>query len=341
MDSRALDINARWLGVSTDLLMENAGKAVAEYCMDYGNIAVFCGNGNNGGDGLVAARILVGAGKKVTVFVLEGKKSRLNEWNLRRLKGAVVVLKSAGEAPDLSQFDLIVDALLGVGFKGELQEPLAGIIGRINESKAFKIAVDVPSGFKVSADKVISLHERKVDGATVADIGIPKGAELYCGPGDVYLALPERKKDSHKGDFGRLLVVGGSRNYTGTTTIVGEAALKVGCDLVTICTPSYAAERMPFNPDLMVHPLDSRFHITQKDVGEILSMRYDAMVLGNGLGREEDTRKALERILSGNEKPLVVDADALSIMDKAWINGDSILTPHHGEFRKLFGIEGG
>ncbi|MCX6695246.1 MAG: NAD(P)H-hydrate dehydratase [Candidatus Altiarchaeota archaeon] len=342
MDSRALDINARWCGVSTQVLMENAGKAVAGHCLRYDGIAVFCGNGNNGGDGLVAARILKDNGKSVTVFVLEGMRSRLNGLNLKRLAGKVKVveLKSSDDVPDLSGFDLIVDALLGVGFHGKLREPLAGIVGRINESRVPVLSVDVPSGFKVKADKVISLHESKLEGAVVAKIGIPKEAELYCGPGDVYLALPERRGDSHKGDYGRLIVVGGSRNYVGTTTLVAEAALRVGVDLVTIFTPSYAAERMPFNPNLMIHPLRSKDHIALKDVPEILDARYDAMVVGNGLGRDEECRKALKKLFSENKKPVVVDADALSIMDKEWINENMILTPHHGEFKMLFGVEG-
>ena len=340
MDSRALDINARWLGVSTEVLMENAGKAVAGQCMGYSSIAVFCGNGNNGGDGLVAARILRKAGKQVSVFILDGGKSRLNELNLKRLEGGVVALKSAEDVPDLATFDLIVDALLGVGFRDDLREPLAGIVDRINASKAYKISVDVPSGFKVKADKVISLHEKKVEGAIVADIGMPKDAELYCGLGDVYLALPERKSESHKGDFGRLLVIGGSRNYVGTTTLVAEAALRVGTDLVTILTPSYAAERMPFNPNLMVRPLKSRDFLTRRDVKDVLSMRYDAMVIGNGLGRDDESRKALESIFERNKTPMVVDADALSIMDMGWIMENMILSPHRGEFKKLFGIDG-
>lgn len=326
--------------MSTQVVMENAGKAVAEYCMNYDDIAVFCGNGNNGGDGLVAARILKNAGKKVSVFILEGNRSRLNELNLKKLKGKVNALESARGLPDLNQFDLIIDALLGVGVKGEVREPIAGIIGKINESRAYKISVDVPSAYKVKANKVISLHEKKVEGAVVVDIGIPKEAELYCGPGDVYLALPERKSESHKGDFGRLLVVGGSKNYVGTTTLVAEAALKVGVDLVTILTPAYAAERIPFNPNLMVRPLASRDFLTPNDVDAILAMNYDAMVIGNGMGREEESRKALQEILDKNNKPAVVDADALSIMDKQWIKENMILTPHHGEFKRLFGVEG-
>ncbi|MFH1055267.1 MAG: NAD(P)H-hydrate dehydratase [Candidatus Altiarchaeota archaeon] len=335
MDSRALDLNAAWLGVPTETLMENAGKAVARHCGGFRNVAVFSGLGNNGGDGLVAARYLIESGVEVTVFVLDGKRSPLNGKNLERLPKKVVrFVKGSGEF-DLDGFDLIVDALLGVGFKGELKEPLKGVMDRINDSDAHKLSVDVPSAGIVEADAVVSLHKGKVIGAVVEDIGIPMEAELYCGPGDVVCAIPERKPESHKGDFGRLLVLGGCREYIGTPTLVAQAALRAGVDLVTVCVPQYVADKMPFDPNLIVHPLGGKDYVTVDDVKDVLKMKFDAMVFGNGLGREHP--EAVKYLMENINRPVIVDADALSVADRSWVNERMVLTPHEGEFRKLFG----
>jgi hydroxyethylthiazole kinase-like uncharacterized protein yjeF len=339
VDYRALEMNAGWLGVSTEELMENAGKAVAKECRGFRRIAVFCGTGNNGGDGLVAARYLNEAGVEVHVYTLEGDRTGLNEKNLKRLEGRLEVrlIKSADDAGDLSGFDLIVDALIGTGFRGELREPVKGIIELINECNAHKLSVDAPSAGIVEADAVVSFHEAKVPGAIVADIGIPAEAGLYCGPGDVYLAIPERGSSSHKGDYGRLVVVGGSRDYIGTPTLVAQAALKTGVDLIHVCVPNYVAKKMPFDPNLIVKPLDSSDRIEAADVDTILELKYDAIIVGNGMGREKSTVSALEKLLKSVKKPVVVDADALSVMKKAWIKENMILTPHAKEFERLFG----
>jgi ADP-dependent NAD(P)H-hydrate dehydratase / NAD(P)H-hydrate epimerase len=335
MDSRALDINSAWWGVPVSTLMERAGAAVAKHCRGFHNIAIFCGRGNNGGDGLVAARHLIADGARVTVYALEGARSPLNKANLERIDGEHVKLISDKGDFDLRGYDLIVDALVGVGFESPIKQPLAGIIDKINDSDAHKLSVDVPSGNILEADAVVSLHRGKTIGAIVEDIGIPPEAELYCGPGDVIAAIPQRKSSSHKGDFGRLLVLGGSREYIGTPTLVAKAALRSGVDLVSLCVPHYVAKRMPFDPNLIVHPLKSGDYVTVDDVKEVLSMKFDAMVFGNGLGRE--SKDAVDYLMENSERPLVLDADALSLADRDLLNERMIVTPHEGEFRKLFG----
>ncbi len=335
MDSRALDLNAAWVGVPGEELMENAGRAVAGECRGYKKIAVFCGRGNNGGDGLVAARYLIDSGADVTVYYLEGGRTELNSNNLEKIPNNLK--KSINNSKDFSLdgFEVIVDALVGVGLKGEAREPLKGIIEKINSSDAKKVSVDAPSAGLVEADEVISLHTAKVPGAKVVDIGIPEAAERYCGPGDVVVALPERDKKAHKGEHGRLMVLGGCREYIGTPTLVAQAALKAGVDLVTVCVPQYVADKMPFDPNLIVHPLDSSDYVTVEDVKAVLDMKYDAMVFGNGLGRKSSD--AVQYLMDHNSMPLVVDADGLGTADKKWLNDTMVLTPHQGEFGKLFG----
>ncbi|MFH1402882.1 MAG: NAD(P)H-hydrate dehydratase [Candidatus Altiarchaeota archaeon] len=339
MDYTALEMNAGWWGVSTEELMENAGRAVAGECSGFMRIAVFCGPGNNGGDGLVAARLLSEKGVRVVVYYVEGRKTVLNEKNLDRIPKEVEVIRirSGEDIGELKGFDLIIDALTGTGFKGELREPMRGIIERINEEDVEKLSVDAPSAGKVEADAVVSFHEAKVPGAVVVDIGVPENARLYCGPGDVYLALPERREVSHKGDYGRLIVLGGSRDYVGAPTLVAQSAFKTGVDLVTVCVPQYVADKMPFDPNLIVKPLESTDYIMEGDVEDVLGLKYDAIVVGNGMSREKPSVRALEKLLESVEKPVVVDADAISVMKRGWVRGNMILTPHAKEFERLFG----
>lgn len=345
MDSKAIDMNCEYLGVSRLQLMENAGRQIAEHAREYKKIAVFAGTGNNGGDGLVAARHLACAGKKVRVYLAGGKRTDECQRNLDVILNTDVEVEVIGDSKDcekivdFSRYDLIVDALVGVGMRGELREPIKSMVETINKSNAFKLSVDVPSGnekLKVNADLVLSFHTAKTPNAVVVDIGIPKEAELYCGPGDVYLAIPERKPNAHKGDYGRVLVVGGSRNYVGAPTLAALSALRAGADLAVICCPKSAAARI-FDPNLIVRPLKSENYLSSVDVERILNLKFDVMILGNGLDTEEETRDAVREIIKKVEAPMVVDADALKLIKKDDVKPNMILTPHAREFETLFG----
>jgi NAD(P)H-hydrate epimerase len=340
--SKAIDMNAAYLGVDALLLMENAGEKIAQRCEKYDSVAVFAGLGNNGGDGLVAARHLSGAGKKVAVITLPGSRSRECQRNfdiIQKLDSIeIVYVRDSADCRtlNLSGYEVIIDALLGVGVRGEVREPIKSMVDAMNKAKAYKIAVDCPTpGFK--ADLILSFHFKKTDDAEVALIGIPQEAEVCCGPGDVYLAVPKRAGGEHKGDFGRVLIVGGSRDYSGTPALVGLAALRTGADLATVCCPAYAAKQLKCYPDLIIHPLESEAHLRESDVDRILSMSFDSLVLGNGLGLSEETRDAVKKLLKEVEKPVVVDADALKLMKPKHIKKNFILTPHTKEFEILFG----
>ncbi|MBN2014641.1 MAG: NAD(P)H-hydrate dehydratase [Candidatus Altiarchaeota archaeon] len=341
--SKAVDMNSSYLGVDRLMLMENAGREVAIHGREFNSIAVFAGLGNNGGDGLVAARHLSGLGKRVKIYTLSGNRSRECQKNFDIVKRIdsieVEVVRDSQDCGkiSLSGFDLVVDSLLGVGVRGELREPIKSLVDIINKTKAHKIAVDCPTP-GVKADLTLSFHVAKTPNSKVVDIGIPQEAEYCCGPGDVFLALPERHGSEHKGDFGRLLVVGGSKDFVGTPTLVGEAALRTGADLAVICCPSYVAARMPFNPDLIIHPLDSELYLQKHDVDRILGLDFDCLVVGNGLGTEEETYYALKKLLKGVDKPIVLDADALKLMKTKHLKENFILTPHAREFELLFGV---
>jgi len=347
MDSWVVDVNCEYLGVPRMQLMECAGAELARACLDYKNVAVFAGTGGNGGDGFVAARHLSGYGKKVKVVYLRGIRTRECEKNFDVLKEMDIPLLPVRDSGEIEKIkdevagcDCIIDALIGVGIRGGVREPVKSLINLINSLNIKKISADVPSGteeLSVNADQVIAFDQGKTEGATVVNIGIPPEAKLYVGPGDVLDALPKREAGKHKGDYGRLLVVGGSRQYTGTPTLVATAAFSVGVDLVTVACPSYVSERMPFNPNLIVRPLEGENIIEEKDVDAILGMRCDAMVLGNGLGLEEHTIETVRKLVDKVEVPVVADADALKALKIKHLKKGLVLTPHAAEFESLFG----
>lgn len=350
---RVLDINSSYLGVRTVQLMERAGEAVAKYVIDNyppgSRVAVVCGKGNNGGDGFVAARHLSDA-MQAHVFLVEPGKdfsSDITRANLHMVSGDV----RRAEAVDVRQYDVIVDAMLGVGLKGRPREPYAGMIKVLNRSRRPVVSVDVPSGWpselQVRPEATVTFHAPKV-GMTransgrivVADIGIPKEAGLYCGPGEFAL-LPHRRKDAHKGDAGRVLVIGGGP-YTGAPAFTGMAAMRSGADLAFVATPEASA--MPvsiYSPNIIVRPLPGDI-LCEQHVEDLLELSEDADVVavGPGLGDAKETMEAVRRFVSRCKKPLVIDADAIGACGakpQVLKGRTGVITPHAGEFKKLTG----
>ncbi len=347
--TKAIDINCEYLGIPRLLLMENAGREIARHSEKFKIkiIAVFCGTGNNGGDGFVAARHLSGSGKEVKVYAIDGERTteaQINFEIIRNLDSVEIeLIKDSSDVEKIKngikEFDLIIDALIGVGLKGNVKEPVKSLIKLINSAKAFKISVDIPSGSGkdvVNANLTISFHLPKTKNAKLVPIGIPKEAESLCGPGDVYLSIPKRHGFEHKGDFGRILVIGGSKNFIGAPVLVAKAALRTGADLAIISCPSYVAEKIPFDPNLIINPMKSEFCFSEDDVGDMLKINFDSVVIGNGLGINEETRNAVRRFLKFVDKPVVIDADALKVIDAKNLKSNFILTPHEMEFKILF-----
>lgn len=344
-EMQAVDQNAQYRGVDTLQLMENAGHGVARE-IDEQSVAIFAGRGGNGGDGLVAARLL--QRRDVTVYLLGGTDFSHPDasWNWKALKGCdveTVVVRDSTDLPDELDAEVAVDAMLGIGVKGEPREPVASAIDLLNASGVRVVSVDVPSGLDpdtgeghgVAADLVLSLHAPKTGApGKVVDIGIPKRARTHCGPGDVDLATRRRDPDAHKGQHGKIAVIGGGP-FTGAPGLSGLAALHAGADIATIFTPESAATAVAsFSPDLIVKRLPGD-HLTPEAADTVLDALpgFDAAVLGPGLGRHDDTAEAVRRIAENAETPLVVDADAL-LPDLDYPEG-SVLTPHRGEFRRI------
>lgn len=379
-EQRAAD---RWAieerGIPGLELMERAGTGLAETVAERvptGRIAVVAGKGNNGGDGLVAARLLRGLGRDVTVLALGDPA----EWrgdaaaNLERLGGEEPVpfgpRALAGAAG-------IVDAMLGTGFSGAPREPVAGAIAAVNAARdagAEIVACDVPSGVDAStgeapgaaarADQTVTFHAEKpglwiapgkalAGRHTVIDIGIPQDAPRQADIGlltDRVLDLvPRRGAESTKFTAGSVLVCGGSTGLSGAPGLASLAAARAGAGYVTAAVPASADPILSARLlEVMTLPLPETGGALGPEALEALlerSGREDAMVLGPGLGRAEHAGELARAAAAGAELPLVLDADGLGAhagrLDAlAARRAPTVLTPHGGELARLLGCDG-
>jgi hydroxyethylthiazole kinase-like uncharacterized protein yjeF len=375
LETMILDKNSEYLGVSTLQLMENAGRSVAdEITARFGSgssVVVYGGAGRNGGDGMVAARHLAARGFSVS-YKLVGSSQSISDpatlLNWRALKSMSTSVKTE-ELHDSSSIaesesDIVVDALLGTGVKGKLRQPILRAVEAVNSSRGYKIAVDVPTGIDsdsgevlgaaVRANLTVTLHALKKGFAKAnefcgeiktADIGIPPEADAFAGPGDVLAATVRRLPDAHKGQFGRLIVIGGSNVFTGAPTFVGLAAYRTGVDLVFVAAPEKTARAISaISPNLMTIKLPGTVlapaHI--RTLREHLE-RASAVAIGPGLGMDRQTVTAVRRIVPlvrQLKKPLLLDADALKalgVIRKRIFDDSVVVTPHAGEFQAISG----
>ena len=319
------------------------------------SIAVFCGAGNNAGDGFIVAKLALDAGLSVTVYSLTDSQTIKGDaliayQNYVDAHGVIIPFQDKG----LIDVDVIVDALLGIG----LDRPVTGLyalaIQTINKSIARVIAVDNPSGLNADTGHVMGFAV-KAD-CTVTFIGLKQGlftgnAANYCGeisyaslgvPDSIFggnspsasrvikKPLPIRDRCSHKGNYGHVLIVGGDFGYSGAVKMAGEAALRVGTGLVSIATRKEHVGLLNLNrPELMCHGVEG----AEQLLG--LIAKASVIVIGPGLG-QSDWSKELFMVTINAQKPLIIDADALNLLALApFTNTNWILTPHPGEAARL------
>ncbi|MBD3255182.1 MAG: NAD(P)H-hydrate dehydratase [Candidatus Lokiarchaeota archaeon] len=389
-----LDNNAEWLGIPKGYLMECAGYSFAtEVYLRYNlsnkknsHALIFCGTGNNGGDGFVIARHLASLGIESTV-VLAGNPQKITtkeaktSWNIisNHLTNTIRIniAKDSTDIVDLGiildqtgYYNIIIDGLLGTGIKGKIREPIATAIDFINEAKTHKnipiISIDVPSGLNpdtgevsdkaVKADLVITFHKTKIgmkegrefiNEIVVRSIGIPQEAELFVGRGDIIPTLKLRRKDAHKGQYGRLLVIGGSKNYSGAPAYSSLTGIGFGIDLVITYTPEVIGDVLrSYSPNLIVRSSPGDW--LNLDCFDEVSWLVDwanTIVIGPGLGQEKETENLLVELLKlfrKEEKNFVLDADALKLVKnhlELLSDQSVILTPHEGELKIMTDIE--
>ena len=357
-------------------LAEEVGKIAVYTFSKPVKIVIFTGSGGNGGDGFVAARYLLNRGYDVDIYmlkenirsdeartnfeILQNMRPRLSRLKIYNLKSLDDIDNSEVAKSNDSEF-IIVDGLLGTGIKGNLQTNVRRAIEIINESKGIKISVDVPSGMDpltgevddlaVVPDYTISFHKIKtgvrkaeeevVGGLVTADIGIPIEAEYFVNYGD-FLRLENRKSSSHKGNNGRILIVGGNKDYAGAPAIAGMAAIGAGVDLVFVAAPLKAAEDIKStSPDLIVKSLDGdKLSLNHSDEILKIAADVDAVLIGPGAGIDPETSKLFNVLVTKIKKPIVLDADALKQVELSLIKNrdDIILTPHIFEFKSFFKV---
>ncbi len=365
---RALDAYAiKELGIPGYVLMKRAGEAALRYLRTRWpmahRIVIVCGKGNNGGDGYVLARFAQAAGLTVTLLAAVspeqlGGDARLACEDFKSSGGQI--LPFAAEL--LHGGDVIVDALLGTGLQGAVREDLGRVIEEINSTGRRVFALDVPSG--LDSDTGIPLGRTVRADCTITFVGLKTGLFIGDGPeyaGTVYFddleieappsadfkpglerivdseirrALPRRPRAAHKGNFGRVLIIGSGIGMPGATRLSGEACLRVGAGLVTVAVaPENVAAISSGRPELICLAL------THASELEEAIERAEIIAIGPGLGRTAWASEALHAVLATN-KPLVVDADALNLIAEAGAppRDNWILTPHPGEAGRLLDI---
>jgi NAD(P)H-hydrate epimerase len=370
-------------GVASEVLMENAAGALAEEILRsfprWRTVVVACGPGNNGGDGLAAARLLAGRGMSARVFTLgdpEGYRGDAAE-NARRARACGLALtrldSAAGRtafALSLAHCDGVVDALFGTGLTRPLQGLAARVVAAVNRAGRPVVAADVPSGLSsdsverigpsVEAERTVAFGAAKVCHAgyparalcgivTFADIGIPhavlrrlRGGLAMAERSDVARRIAPRVPDAHKGTFGRLAVVAGSRGKSGAAVLAARGALRAGAGLVTVFCPSSVEEAIVSAlPEAMTRGLpESGGAIAEAAARPALDAlrEFDAAVVGPGLTTAPGTVAFLERLLS-TRVPLVCDADALNAFaGRPRVFASRVVTPHPGEAGRLLGV---
>lgn len=340
-----LDRNAEALGVPVAKLIESAGRALADIVRPLAAgkpIVVLAGPGNNGADGVAAARHLPGA--------------RVLSPSARQ--GALVATSAEVERA-CADAGVIVDALLGAGILGALRPPYDEWVRVLARHAAKVVAVDIPTGLGTPTNYVpartVSFHDIK-EAMTpensgvimVAPIGIPEKAETHTGPGE-YSLYPQGKWDQHKGEGGIVLVIGGGP-YTGAPAVAGMAALRAGADLAIILTPERAWQTIAaYSPNLVVRPLNGTDALNLDDPANRVTLnswlkKAKSVVLGPGLGLMATAQKSVHHVLTRAAQenvPVVVDADGLTALAdrKDLLSSNLVLTPHAREFRTLTGRE--
>lgn len=347
------------IGVPSAVLMEKAAigviKALNDSIASLDHIVIVCGTGNNGGDGIAIGRILSLTGKQVRI-VLIGDENKATDETKRQIAIAQKYNVKIYSTFDNSEYNVIIDALFGIGLSREIEGSYKEAIRYINEAKGFKVSVDIPSGISadtgkvmgsaVRADLTVAIAYKKLGhvlypGASfcnkiiVSDIGVygadKINAVISYDKNDL-AKLPKRVAYSNKGTYGKALIIAGSVNMAGAAYLAAYAAYKTGCGLVRIVTPK---ENREILQSLLPEAILSTYQTQDPDlqmIEEAISWA-EVINIGPGLGKSETAKSILELVLAKRNCPLVIDADAINLMAKhqeLWDENmkDVVITPH-------------
>ncbi len=376
-------------GIPGLVLMENAGLATAALIHDSvpdlieKKVVIVCGKGNNGGDGLVIARQLFIDGVQVDILLLAKRKqlkgdARVNAdiaFKMGIPLHEITEKNFSGQNHLFRHCHVIVDALFGTGLNKPASGLYAKVIKKINASKKYVVAVDIPSGVDSDSGQLIGTHIQASTTAALAllkrshllfpaaecmgevqilDISIPHEAVerqdiavAWLELEDIQSLLPKRPTNSHKGDYGHTLVVAGSRGKAGAAGLTALAALRAGAGLVTMAVPESCHQALEFNPleaMTVALPETKSGCLSPQGLDTILThlKGKSALAIGPGLSTEKATVQLLEALLPQVECPLVIDADAINALGKSGklidkIRAETVLTPHPKEMSRLSG----
>ncbi len=362
------------VGVPSMVLMERAALSVVQRIETRirdikRNVCIACGVGNNGADGLAIARMLAERGSRVDVYIYGNLEKKTVEFGLQqKILESYPVQVFAGEAICDRGYDIVVDAIFGVGLTRDVEGDYAEVIHSLNALGGYKVAVDIPSGISADtgailgccfrADITVSFAFGKrglylypgadyVGEIFVEDIGIGPISNPKCSPGmfiydkmDVERMLPCRKGSGNKGSFGKVLIVAGFDYMVGAAILCARACYEMGAGMVKVLCPEE-------NRGILQQAVPEILYGTCEDLDSSLKWA-DVVVVGPGMGQGHLAHFALTRLLEECELPMVMDADALNMLavdkglqDALYARGDSgletILTPHMGEFARLTG----
>lgn len=358
-------------------LMERAAQGCTDWLLAHfpgqQTFKIFCGKGNNGGDGLAIARQLYQKGFETAVYILEFGKLGSPDFqqNLQRLNELpidITFLQSPEHFPALSKEDVLIDALYGSGLNKPLDGLSAALVAHLNNSSATIIAIDVPSGLFMDAsskgNEIIKAHTTLtfqtyklallvaenapyIGNVEILPIGLHPGfAETEPAPftlvdlKGIKDVLKKRNRFAHKGTYGHALLVGGSWGKTGAVLLAARAALRTGCGLLTVYVPRGSYVIMQTSVPEAMALTDDNENIISNNKAKVED--YKAIGIGPGLGTHDETELVLEQLVLQAKVPLVLDADALNILTKAKrvlrsLPPNTILTPHPKEADRLFG----
>ncbi|WP_411678942.1 NAD(P)H-hydrate dehydratase [Clostridium thailandense] len=359
------------------VLMENAAlKVIKNLELErYNSFCIVCTKGNNGGDGFAVARHLQVLNKKIEVFLVGGKENMSKDCkiNYNILKKMGVSINNVGNFEDINSLrdsieknDMIIDAVFGTGLSRNIEGIYDSVISIINENSKYIVSIDVPSGLDsntgkvlgncIRADKTVSFQLYKkgflnygTDKLTgkiiVEDIGIPETVinkfhndEFIIDETMVRDMLQIRDKYSHKGDYGRVLVIAGSKGYTGAAYICTQGAIRSGAGLVTLCCSNEIR-------DILSSKFIEAMTISFDDENKLNEAvkRSNAIAIGPGMGNNELTLKMLNNIINNSSCPIIIDADGINVLkDRIDIlknkKSQVVITPHLGEMSKITGL---
>ena len=358
-------------------LMERASRAfVEEFVKRYPDrqkkISVYCGTGNNGGDGLAVARLLTEEGFariNVKIIRFSSKATEDFQTNYRRLQSNPVVIEEITENDPfpVEEAEIIIDALLGTGLNKAMEGLWKELVIWIRSLNRVVVSVDIPTGLKsegvisskditIKSDLTITFQRPKInfllpdsanyiDDFVVADIGLDERYiqsldTSYCflTEEDVVSRLKKRKPFSHKGTFGHALIVAGAPQTMGAALLCAEAALRSGAGLTTACIPAEGLTALNVRiPEVM-----ALVRGNAAELAKINWSKYTSIGVGPGLGTSEGSRTILQEVLKANDKPIVIDADAINLISQNYelmsmVPEASVFTPHMKEFDRLFG----